>query len=69
MSFHAIGLILVWLGALVLVAVLQNRLRQGAWRAESFDTPPPVGRSLMVAAVAGMVLALAGAALTLWAGR
>lgn len=66
MSARAIGLILLWLGTLVLVAVLQHRLRKGAWSEEAFEAPPPVPRWSVAAAAVGMVLAGLGAALTVW---
>lgn len=66
MSPRAIGLILLWLGTLLLVAVLQHRLRQGAWSEDAFESPPPVPRWHMAAAASGMVLAALGAALIVW---
>ena len=46
MSIRAIGLILLWLGTLLLVAVLQHRLRRGAWSEDAFEAPPPVPHCL-----------------------
>lgn len=66
MSARAIGLILLWGGTLVLVAVLQQRLRRGAWDEQAFENPPPIERWSAALAIAGMVLAGAGAALTVW---
>lgn len=66
MSVRAIGLILLWLGTIVLVAVLQARLRKGAWSEEAFETPPPIERWSVVLAITGMGLAGLGAALTVW---
>lgn len=64
MSARAIGLILLWLGTILLVAVLQHRLRRGAWSEEAFEAPPPVARWSVALAAAGMALAALGAALT-----
>lgn len=66
MSIRAIGLILLWLGTLLLVAVLQHRLRRGAWSEEAFESPPPVPRWQVVAAASGMSLAAVGAVLIVW---
>lgn len=66
MSARAIGLILLWIGTILLVAVLQHRLRRGAWNDEAFETPPPIERWAVAIAATGMVLAGIGAALTVW---
>lgn len=66
MSIRAIGILLVWLGTLLLVAVLQYRVRQGAWRPEAFDEMPPLARWAVPVTLVGLALALAGAALTVW---
>ncbi len=66
MSIRAIGLILLWLGTLLLVAVLQHRLRRGAWSEDAFEAPPPVPHWQIAAAASGMVLAALGAALIVW---
>lgn len=66
MSSRSLGVILLWLGTILLVAVLQHRLRRGAWSEEAFETPPPVQRWSVALAAAGMVMAGAGAALTVW---
>lgn len=66
MSARAIGLILLWLGTILLVAVLQHRLRRGAWDEQAFEAPPPIERWSVALAVAGMALAALGAALTVW---
>jgi hypothetical protein len=65
-SFRAVGLILLWLGSILLVAVLQHRLRRGAWSEEAFDNPPPIERWSVGIAAAGMVMAGAGIVLTVW---
>ncbi|MGE5515928.1 MAG: hypothetical protein ACM31D_08890 [Bacteroidota bacterium] len=64
MSARAIGLILLWVGTILLVAVLQHRLRRGAWNDEAFETPPPIERWSVAIAATGMVSAAIGAALT-----
>lgn len=61
---RGIGLILIWLGTVALVAVLQHRIRTGAWSADAFETEHPVARWAKSIAVAGMALAAVGAALT-----
>lgn len=66
MDARAIGLILLWLGTILLVAVLQHRLRKGAWSEESFQAPPPIERWSAGLAATGMVLAGSGAVLTVW---
>jgi hypothetical protein len=66
MSARALGLVLLWVGTLLLVAVLQHRLRRGAWSEEAFDAQPPIARWAVAIAAAGLVLAGAGAALTVW---
>lgn len=66
MSSHALGLILLWLGAILLVAVLLHRLRRGAWGEEAFEAPPPVERWSAALAAAGMVMAGGGIVLTVW---
>lgn len=64
MSSRAIGLILLWLGTILLVAVLQHRLRRGAWSEEAFDAEPPIARWSVAIAAAGMGLAGVGIVLT-----
>lgn len=66
MSARAIGLILLWLGTLLLVAVLQQRLRRGAWSEEAFERPPPVARWSAALAAVGMGMAVVGAGLIVW---
>jgi hypothetical protein len=66
MDARAIGLILLWLGTILLVAVLQHRMRKGAWGVEAFDKPPPIERWSVGIAAAGMILALVGAGATIW---
>lgn len=64
MDARGIGLILIWLGTIALVAVLQHRIRTGAWSADAFENEHPVGRWAKAVAIAGMVLAAGGAAMT-----
>lgn len=64
MDARGIGLILIWLGTIALVAVLQFRIRQGAWSERAFDARHPVGRWSKAIAVAGMVMAAVGVGLT-----
>jgi hypothetical protein len=66
MDARSLGLILVWVGAILLVAVLQQRLRQGALGEEAFENPPPVARWAVAIAIVGMACALVGATLTVW---
>lgn len=66
MSLRALGLLLIWLGAVILVAVLQQRIRSGAWNEQALDEPPPLHSWAVPATVAGAVLALAGASLCMW---
>ncbi|HTH15920.1 MAG TPA: hypothetical protein VL974_04645 [Magnetospirillum sp.] len=69
MDARAVGLILLWLGAILLVAVLQHRLRKGAWSEEAFDNPPPIARWTVAIAAAGMLLAAIGGGLAVWSLR
>ncbi|MCR6632219.1 MAG: hypothetical protein NVV74_20435 [Magnetospirillum sp.] len=66
MSARALGLILLWLGTILLVAVLQYRLRKGAWSEEAFERPPPIQRWSAGIAATGMVAAVMGVVLTVW---
>jgi hypothetical protein len=66
MDARSLGLILVWIGTILLVAVLQQRLRQGALGEEAFDQAPPIARWAVAIAVTGMGCALVGIALTVW---
>lgn len=66
MSIRAIGILLVWLGTLLLVAVLQHRVRQGAWKPEALEEMPPLTRWAVPVTLAGLGLALAGAGLAMW---
>ncbi|MCA1907595.1 MAG: hypothetical protein LDL39_04455 [Magnetospirillum sp.] len=65
MSIRGIGVLLIWFGTLLLVAVLQHRIRKGAWKAESLEETPPLERWAVPVAATGMILALAGAGLTM----
>jgi len=65
MSIRGIGVLLIWVGTLVLVAVLQHRIRKGAWHPEALEDVPPLERWAVPVAVIGMLLALAGAGLTM----
>jgi len=62
---RGLGILLIWLGTLLLVAVLQHRIRKGAWNAEALEDSPPLERWAVPVAVAGIILALAGAGLTM----
>jgi hypothetical protein len=66
MDARAIGLILVWIGTILLVAVLQYRIRKGAFSEQALDEGPPIARWSVAISVTGMVLALVGAAMTVW---
>lgn len=66
MNTSVVGIILIWLGTLALVAVLQYRIRQGAWSTKSLETPPPIARWSAVVAAIGMIAAAIGIALTVW---
>ncbi|NFV79399.1 hypothetical protein [Magnetospirillum aberrantis] len=66
MSMHGVGVILLWLGTLLLVAVLQYRLRKGAWSEEAFANPPPIARWAVAIAAGGMILAAVGGGLVVW---
>ena len=66
MSARALGLILLWLGTLLLVAVLQHRMRRGAWSEQSFENPPPIERWSVGLAATGMIFAAVGVGLTVW---
>lgn len=59
----SLSLSLLWLGALVLLAVVVNRWRRGAWDALAWTDSPPVPRSLWVAAAVALALTVAGAVL------
>ncbi|HLO76663.1 MAG TPA: hypothetical protein VK196_09445 [Magnetospirillum sp.] len=66
MDARAIGLVLLWLGTILLVAVLQHRLRKGALGQEAFENPPPIERWSVALAAGGMVLVATGAGLSVW---
>lgn len=66
MDLRAVGLVLIWLGTILLVAVLQHRIRKGAWDPEAFDAVPPIERWSVGIAATGMAMALAGTAATVW---
>lgn len=65
MDTRSLGLILVWIGSILLVAVLQHRIRKGALGEQALEEAPPVERWSKVIAIAGMVLAMGGMGLTL----
>lgn len=66
MSPRAVGLILLWGGTLLLVAVLQHRIRRGAWDDSAFDEAPPIERWSVAIAIVGMLMAAVGGALVVW---
>lgn len=66
MDARAIGLILVWIGTILLVAVLQHRIRKGAFGEQAMDEEPPIERWSVAISVTGMVLAVVGAAMIVW---
>lgn len=66
MEMRAIGLVLVWIGSILLVAVLQHRIRKGAFGERALEEAPPIERWAAVIAAIGMALALIGAAFTAW---
>jgi hypothetical protein len=66
MSLLDAGFVLLWLGVLMLLAVLVQRVRQGAWEAEAFDSPPPTRPWVRRTAYAGVAIAVAGTVITLW---
>lgn len=66
MEPRTLGLILLWLGTILLVAVLQHRIRKGALGERALEETPPIERWSVAVAAAGMILALAGAGLTVW---
>jgi len=65
-SARALGLILLWLGTLLLVAVLQHRIRRGAWSELAFENPPPIERWSVGLAATGIAAAAVGMGLTVW---
>lgn len=65
MDARGLGLVLVWIGTILLVAVLQHRLRKGALGERGLEEGPPIERWSVAIAVAGLVVALAGIGLTL----
>ncbi|MBI2241438.1 MAG: hypothetical protein HYU59_11630 [Magnetospirillum gryphiswaldense] len=65
MSIRGIGVLLIWIGTLLLVAVLQHRIRNGAWNAEALEDSPPLERWAVPVAVTGIVLAAIGAGMTM----
>ena len=65
MDARGIGLILVWVGTILLVAVLQHRLRKGALGERGLEEAPPIERWQVAIAAAGMISALAGIVLML----
>lgn len=60
MDSRGIGLILVWIGTILLVAVLQHRIRKGALGEQGLEQAPPLERWQVPVATAGMALALVG---------
>lgn len=67
MTARGLGITLIWIGTLALVAVLQQRIRRGAWSEEKWDVPPPpIERWQVPVAAAGLVLALVGTGLMVW---
>lgn len=60
MDSRGIGLILVWIGTILLVAVLQHRIRKGALGEQGLEQAPPLERWQVPVAAAGMALALVG---------
>ena len=66
MDARDIGLIMIWIGAIVLVAVLQHRIRRGAWGTEAWEAPPPLERWQVPMAGLGIALAAIGALLAAW---
>ncbi|MGE5545507.1 MAG: hypothetical protein ACM33T_01305 [Solirubrobacterales bacterium] len=69
METRSLGLILIWVGTIALVAVLQHRIRKGAWSEMAFDHVPPIERWSVAIAAGGLALAALGGALTLWSFR
>lgn len=66
MELRTVGFALIWLGALLLVAVLVHRVREGAWRPEAFEETPPIARWPLVATAGGVLAAVVGVALMAW---
>lgn len=66
MGLREVGLILLWLGTILLVAVLQHRLRKGALSEAAFEQSPPLERWQVPVAVAGTALAAFGGGLAVW---
>lgn len=69
MDLRTVGFVLIWLGAVLLVAVLVHRVRRGAWGPDAFDETPPLARWPQAVSIAGVVAALTGAALMAWSLR
>lgn len=65
MDARGIGLVLVWLGTILLVAVLQHRLRQGALGQQGLEEAPPIERWSVAIAAIGLTVVVAGIGLSL----
>lgn len=66
MTPFTLALALVWIGALLLAAVVVQRARSGAWSEQALDATPPVSRWLWPAIALGLALVAAGTALLVW---
>lgn len=66
MDSRTIGLGLIWMGALLLAAVLAHRVRRGAWGADAFDATPALARWPLAVAILGVAVALVGVVAVVW---
>ncbi|CAA7618058.1 hypothetical protein [Magnetospirillum sp. UT-4] len=66
MDHRDIGVVLIWVGAILMVAVLQHRLRKGALGEQAFDVTPPIERWAVGIAGTGIALAALGIILVFW---
>ncbi len=64
MTLRDWGFVLIWLGTLALVAVLQHRIRKGAWRIDA-ETVHPMERWAVGISITGLAAALAGTVMML----
>ncbi len=54
------GILLVWLGTVMMAGLVWRRMRRGAWGADAFDQPPPTEPWAVPALIGGLVLAGVG---------
>lgn len=69
MDERTLGLTLLWLGVLLLVGVLAQRVRKGAWGEDAFEQAPKVPAWTAALAAIGLGLAFVGGGVAIWSLR